>query len=163
MKTTVDTPVNQAVEPALSMAALDPGWERYFRWPPSQFPIQFPACRVTLDTADHEEPDEARITWTQVASVPLLSRVVGAHGELIHELCPRLAEGEAGTWSETLTIPRCHWPEGIGLAFSWWFYVPPVERVPQHPMGVVLGAADYLFGRHSRIQVTAQRRPVTAR
>ncbi len=155
---TVSKTVTETVAETVNRTDLDPGWERYFHWPPSHFPIQFPACRVTLETVAHEAPDEALITWTQVGSVPLLGRVVGAGGELIHELPPRVAEEEAGTWSRRLTIPRARWPEGIGLAFSWWFYVPPIERVPQHPMGVVLGGADFLFGRHSRIRVTAQGR-----
>lgn len=140
------------------MPEQDPGWDRYFRWPTSHFPIQFPVCRVEM-SQEPGAPDRARISWEQAGSVALLSRVVTADGQVLHELRPRLAPEGQDVWTDGVDLHRDQAPEGLGLAFTWWFYVPPVERVPQHPMGVVLGDADYLLGAHTRIRVTAHARP----
>lgn len=142
-----------------NQGAQDPNWSRYFRWPITHFPIQFPACRVTLSRGAADGASGAVVRVRQAASVPLLIRLVDAGGLVLHESYPRIPEGSSDVWEETFTVEDEPIRGGLGICFTWGFYVPMMPYVPGHPLGVVMAPHDFVAGQRLMLDVTADRRP----
>lgn len=141
----------------------DPGFDQYFRWPTAHFPIQLPGCRVTLSRGAADGAPGAIVRVRQAASVPLLLRFVDAEGYILRELYPRRAEDPSGRWEETFTLDDARVRGGLGISFTWGFYVPMMPYVPGHPLGIVMAPHAFLADQRTLIEVTAEGRPARVR
>lgn len=137
-------------------ASLDPNWSRYFVWPADYFPFNLPSC--TLERANRAiGGDEARIVWRMSSGLPLIARIDDEAGHVLEELPPRPGGGEP--FETVHRIQPGLLGQTIGLAFSWAFYVPLIDYVPRHPLGVVKIPGADLRGMETVVTITDTRPP----
>ena len=141
----------------------DPSWDRYFVWPWDYFPIQLPACLIKRDQAAHERSDVGVVVWRMERGVPLIARVDDADGNVLEELLPQPNKGEhngpSTPFETTHVLDRDGLTDIVGFGFTWSFYVPIVDYIPQHPLGIVRVESKELLGRVTSITINGQRRP----